>query len=171
MPEIAKAYVRYVEAVNRFVGRITMYLLLFAMMGILLFSSLSGPVFGIYPIWAVEMAQFTMAAYYLLGGGYSMQLEGHVRMDVLYIRWSDRTRGIIDSVTGVLVIVYLVVLLVGGYSSIDYALTYHQTNYTAWAPPLAPIKIIMATGILLMLLQAVAMLIRDLAKACGKPLP
>jgi TRAP-type mannitol/chloroaromatic compound transport system permease small subunit len=30
------------------------------------------------------MSQFTMAAYYMLGGGFSMYLGAHVRMDVLY---------------------------------------------------------------------------------------
>ena len=32
------------------------------------------------------MAQFLLAAYYLLGGAYSMQLDAHVRMDLLYSR-------------------------------------------------------------------------------------
>ena len=30
------------------------------------------------------MAQFTITAYYLLGGGYSMLTDDHVRMDLFY---------------------------------------------------------------------------------------
>ena len=68
MPNAIKTYVRYVEALNRLIGKIAMYLV-FAMMGILLFSAISRTVFNVPYIWTIEMAQFTMAAYYLLGGG------------------------------------------------------------------------------------------------------
>ena len=59
-------------------------------------------------------------------------------------------------------------LLYGGISSIEYAVTYGQVNYTPWAPPLAPIKIIMTIGILLMLLQTIATLFKDLAMVRGE---
>ncbi len=88
MPQAIRTYVRWVDAMNRVVGRVAMYLI-FVMGGILLYSSITKAFF--HPAqWTLEMAQFTMAAYYLLGGGYSMQLEGHVRMDLLYGRWSPR---------------------------------------------------------------------------------
>lgn len=164
MPKIVKAFVRYVDTTNRAVGKFTQYLV-FVMMGFLLFESISRTIFDQPHIWVVEMAQFTMAAYYLLGGGYSMILKGHVRMDLLYGRWSTRRQAIADVITGPILIFYMVMLLVGAWSSIEYAVTYGQKNYTPWAPPLAPIKIIMAIGMLLMLLQAIATFFKDLAKA------
>ena len=167
MAKFIKAYVRYVDAVNRTVGRITMYMI-FAMMGILLFSSISRTLFDLPFLWVVEMAQFTMAAYYLLGGGYSMQLDAHVRMDVLYDRWSPKKRAFTDSITSFFLIFYLIYLFYGGISSTQYALKYGQKNYSAWAPPMAPIKIIMTIGIVLMLLQAFSIFFKDLAKARGK---
>lgn len=154
---------------NRVIGRFAMYLI-FAMLGILLLSSTSRTFFGVSHIWTVEMAQFVMAAYYLLGGGYSMQLDSHVRMDLLYSRWSARKQAAADALTAGLLIFYLVVVLVGGISSTQYALEYGQKNYSSWAPPLAPIKIIMTIGITLMLLQVIAVFFKDLAKARGEPL-
>jgi len=169
MPKPIKTYVRYVEAVNRVIGRLAMYLI-FAMIGVLLFSSGSRTFFNTSHIWVVETAQFMLAAYYLLGGGYSMQLDSHVRMDLLYSRWSPRTRALVDALTIGFLIFYLVFLLVGGISSTHYALEYGQKNYSSWAPPLAPIKIIMTIGIALMLLQATATFFKDLAQARGEPL-
>ncbi len=169
MPNAIKTYVRCVDAVNRRVGKFALYLV-FVMMGILLFSSISRTFFDVPFNWTMEMAQFTMAAYYLLGGGYSMQLKAHVRMDVLYERWSERKRAAVDVITSMFLIFYLAVLLYGGLSSTLYSLTYGQRNYSSWGPPMAPIKIIMVIGILLMLLQAVAVFFRDLAKARGKEL-
>ena len=164
MPKAIKIYVRYVEAANKAVGKFSMYLV-FGMMGILLFESISRTIFNQPHIWVVEIAQFTMAAYYLLGGGYSMMLEGHVRMDLLYGRWSARRQAMTDAITAFFLIFYLVFLLYGGISSIEYAVRYGQVNYTPWAPPLAPIKIIMTIGIVLMLLQTIATFFKDLAKA------
>ena len=170
MPRAVKVYVRYVDAVNRVIGRFAMYLI-FAMLGILLLSSTSRTFFGVSHIWTVEMAQFVMAAYYLLGGGYSMQMDSHVRMDLLYSRWSAKKQAAADALTAGLLIFYLVVVLIGAISSTQYALEYGQKNYSSWAPPLAPIKIIMTIGIALMLLQVIATFFKDLAKARGEPLP
>jgi len=167
MPKPIKIFVRYVDAVNKVVGKFSMYLV-FAMMGILLFESISRTLFDTPHIWVVELAQFTMAAYYLLGGGYSMLLKGHVRMDLLYGRWSVRKQGLADSITTPFLIFYLVFLLIGAYSSIEYAVLYGQRNRSVWAPYMAPIKIIMGTGVLLMLLQAIATWFKDLAKAKGE---
>jgi len=169
MPKAIRLYVRYVEAMNKTIGKFAMYLVFF-MMGILLYESISRTFLNQPHIWVVELAQFAMATYYMIGGGYSMILNGHVRMDLLYGRWSPKRQATVDAFTVFFLVFYLVFLLVGGISSIDYALKYDQRNYTPWAPPLAPIKIIMAIGIALMLLQTIAAFFRDLAKARGKSL-
>lgn len=166
MPKAIVAYVRWVDAVNRVVGRITMYLI-FAMIGILLYSSIT-KAFFIPALWTLEMAQFMMVAYYLLGGGYSMQLDSHVRMDLFYSRWSPKTRAMVDVVTILFLVFYLVFLLYGGLSSTHYALKYDEESYSAWAPKMAPVKIVMCIGIALMLLQAVAVFLRDLAEVTGR---
>ena len=167
MPKPIRLFVRLVDAVSIVVGKFSQYLV-FAMMGLLLYESISRTLFTRPHIWVVEMAQFIMAAYYLLGGGYSMILEGHVRMDLLYGRWSTRTRAVMDAVTGIVLLFYLAILLYGSISSLEYALRYKQVNYTSWAPPLAPIKIIMTIGIALMLLQAIAIFFKDIATARGE---
>ena len=167
MPKVVIKFVRAVDAVNKVVGTFSMYLV-FMMVAILLYEPIARNLFGVSSIWSVEMAQFTMAAYYLLGGGFSMMLRGHVRMDLLYGRWSEKKKATYDVFTGLFMIFYLVFLLYGAYSSIEYAVMYGQKNRSAWAPYMAPIKIIMGTGVLLMLLQAIAQFFKDLAKASGR---
>ncbi len=165
MPQGIKKFVHYVDAVNRVIGRFAMYLI-FAMIGLLLYSSIA-KTFFIPPIWALELAQFLMAAYYILGGGYSMQIASHVRMDLLYSRWKPRTRAYVDSITSFCLIFYLIMLLYGGFSSTGYALKYSERSFSSWAPLMAPIKIIMTFGIAMMLLQAIATFFKDYAKARG----
>ena len=167
MPGFIRAYVRYVDAVNGVLGYFVMYLAL-VMMALLLFASITRYVFNVPFVWIIEMAQFLMAAYYILGGGYSMQLDAHVRMDVLYERWKPKTRAFMDSLTAFFLVFYLAIMVYGGFSSSAYSLKYNQTNYSAWAPPMAPIKIIMTVGIVLMLLQAVSIFFKDVAKFTGR---
>ena len=159
---------RRVDAVNRRVGRLAMYLV-FAMAAILIWSSVS-KTFFLPSLWTLELAQFTMVAYYLLGGAYSMQLGNHVRMDLVYGTWSPRTRAWVDSFTIVFLLAYLVLLLYGGLSSTQYALEYGERSYSSWRPYMAPIKIVACIGILLMLLQAFAVLFKDIAMLRGEDL-
>ncbi len=167
MPRAVIAYVRGVEAVSRFFGRIAMYLV-FAMIGVLLWSAFMRTGFNRPPLWSVEMSQFLLAAYYILGGAWTLQLDSHVRMDLLYSRWSPRRRAFADTITSVCLVTYLVVMLWGGISSTEYALEYGQRAATSWRPPMAPIKILMTFGIFLMLLQTIAYFFRDLARVRGR---
>ena len=166
MSRAAGIYVRVVEAVVRAVGRFAM-LMVFAMMGVLLYSAVSKAAF-LPALWTLETAQFLMVAYFLLGGGYAIQLGAHVRMDLLYGRWPPRVRAAADAATVPLLVAYLALLVYGGVSSSQYAVEYGERSYSSWAPPMAPIKIIMTCGAGLTLLQATATFLKDFAAARGK---
>jgi TRAP-type mannitol/chloroaromatic compound transport system permease small subunit len=170
MPRVIVAYVRTIDAINNILGRFVMYAVFLFMLGILAWSSFSRTVLDAPVNWAVEMAQFSLAAYYLLGGGYSLLHDSHVRMDLLYSRWSPRRMAFADSLTAFFLVGYLVVLLLGGLSSTEYALTFGQKNYSSWGPPLAPVKIVMCVGVVLMALQAIAIFFRDIGKVIGRPI-
>ncbi|MEE4378270.1 MAG: TRAP transporter small permease subunit [Candidatus Competibacteraceae bacterium] len=168
MPKAIKLYVKWVDAASNWFGYLAMYLL-FALLGILAYATVM-KVFFVPSNWTVELAQFVMAAYYLLGGAYSLRHDEHVRMDLLYGRWSVRGKAKVDLVTDLAMIFFLVMLLVGGIISTLYAYEYGERNYSAWRPYMLPIKLIMTFGILLALLQAVAIFCKDWAKASGKAL-
>ena len=166
MPKPIISFVRAIDAVNYRVGRFAMYLI-YPMAAILLYSTVMRAAFGVPINWVLEMSQFLLAAYYVLGGAWTLQLDSHVRMDLLYARWAPRKRAFADTITSVCLVTYLAVMLWGGISSSQYALEYGQRAATSWRPPMAPIKLIMTFGIFLMLLQTVAFFFRDLARARG----
>lgn len=164
--KLMRGYVKVVDAVNGFVGGVAMYLLL-VMMGVLIYAVVSNAL-KFHVVWAVEMAQFTMAAYYLLGGGASLKRGIHVRMDFLYEKWSLKKKAMIDIFTIFFLMFYCWALVRGGWESCEYALEFGQKSRSIWRPYLAPIKIIMTTGMALMLLQATAELIKDCFRAFSK---
>ena len=163
---LMRVYIKYVGKLSEFVGAGAMYLLL-AMMGILLYSIVTNA-FHRPEIWVMEMAQFTMAAYYILGGASSLKHGIHVRMDFLYERWKPRTKALVDVFTVLFMLFYLYIMVKGGYDSSAFALEFDQRNHSVWKPPMAPIKIIMTSGMALMLLQATAELLKDFCYAIGR---
>ncbi|MGB7240952.1 MAG: TRAP transporter small permease subunit [Sulfitobacter sp.] len=165
MMGFARGYIRTVDAVNYRIGRVIMYGI-FVMIAILLWSSIS-KTFFLPSLWTLEIAQFAMVAYYIMGGPYSIQLGSNVRMDLFYGEWSIRKKAWFDAFTVLLLIFYLCVLLYGAYSSTAYSLAYGERSPTAWRPYLWPIKITMCIGFFLMLLQAISELLKDIATIKG----
>lgn len=169
MPKAIRLFVKYVDALNYGVGRFAMYLI-FVMAACLLYSTFSRVVLGVPVNWVLEMSQFILSAYYLLGGAYAMQQGAHVRMDLFYDRFPVKKKALTDVITILCVIFYLGVMLAGGLSSTNYAIVYSQKNYTSWAPLLWPIKSIMTLGVFLLLLQCLSNLIKDFAIWRGTPI-
>jgi TRAP-type mannitol/chloroaromatic compound transport system permease small subunit len=167
MPKVIIQYVTVVDYASEKVGRLAMYLI-FIMIGTLLLDAVTRNIINFPLSWCVEMAQFTMAAYYILGGAYSMQMGDHVRMDLIYDTCSERNKARLDVATSGCMLFYLGCLLFGSISSTIYAIETGQRKFSMWNPSMIPIKVIMVTGIVLMLLQAISMLFKDIAKARGE---
>ena len=93
MPAFVVTFVRVVDRVNAVVGRFAMYLF-FVLGAVLLYSTAWRVIFGVPVNWALEMSQFILSAYYLLGGAWTLQLGAHVRMDLLYARLAPAKRAV-----------------------------------------------------------------------------
>ena len=163
MNPLIKYYVLSIDWICEKVGRITMYLV-FLMMAILILSFVTRNIINFPLLWIIEMAQFIITAYYLLGGGYSMITGDHVRMDLFYSKFSEKNKARMDAFTSIFLIFYLVILLYGSITSLIYTLDTNQRLFTAWAPFVWPIKVLMLIGILLMLLQSISMFFKDIYK-------
>jgi len=196
MTSFERSFVRRVDGMNRRLGRLVMYGI-FLMMGILLWSSIS-KTFFLPSLWTLEVAQFAMVAYYILGGPYSIQLGANVRMDLFYHEWTIKKKAWFDAFTVLFLLFYLGVMIYGGVGSTAYSLGYFgaepfsffwdltvgfvtggpegareimgyiERSPTAWRPFLWPIKTIMVIGLILMLLQALSELIKDFARIRGE---
>ncbi|MDB2407381.1 TRAP transporter small permease subunit [Jannaschia sp.] len=185
-----RGYIRAIDAFNRRLGRVAMYGI-FALMAVLLYSTLSKAV-SLPALWTLEMAQFTMVAYYILGGPYAIQMGSNVRMDLLYGDWSPRRKAWFDAVTIGFLIFYLCVLLYGGLASLAYSVGYFGTepitflsglvigasetafmerSSSPWRPYMWPIKLLMVAGMFLMLLQCLSEFFKDILRLQGDDIP
>ncbi len=167
MAPALKAYVRVIDRVSDYVGLIAMYLI-FLMIAVLISDAVSDNVFD-YPIhWGVELTQFTLAAYYFMGGARTLKNGNHVRMDLFYDYLTDAGKARLDAVTILCLIFYLLVLLFGSVSSLGYAIETGERRFSMWNPSMIPIKALMAGCIVLMLLQSFSELIKHIATLRGE---
>ena len=167
MPKFISLYVNIIDSICEKVGRFVMYWVFF-MMFLLILSFVTRNIINIPLMWIIEMAQFTITAYYLLGGGYSMLTDDHVRMDLFYGKLTKKGKAKMDIFTSIFLIFFLAVLFFGSITSLIYTIETKQKLFTAWAPYVWPIKSLMLLGILLMLLQAFSTLFKDIAQLQDK---
>lgn len=113
-------------------------------------------------VWAAELTVFACALLYLIGGAWTLQQDGHVRVDILHSRFSPRTRAIVDCFTYFAFLLYITVML---WATSKYAydsVCLLECTMSPWNPPLWPLKIAMVLALVLLLLQQTAKFIRDL---------
>lgn len=166
-----KPLVAYVRIIDRAVARLW-WVIRWASMGviaILFYCVWMRHVLGTPTMAGYELAMMLMTSCFFLAGGPLLLQEEHVRMDALYTKWSPRRKAITDVATFVL-FAYIIIMIVSGIELTWLSYVEGQHTKSIWSPPLWPLKAIITGGCIIMLLQAIANLIRDMATIRGKPL-
>lgn len=169
MPQIIRRYVRIVDRLSDWAGWLAASLI-FVMGATLLLDAVTRNVLNIPVHWAIELTQFTLAAYYFLGGPFTLKNDEHVRMDLVYSHLSERGRARLDLITVWCLIFYLGVMLAGSISSLQYAIATDERRFSMWNPSVIPIKALMMVCLILMLLQALSLVFKHWATLRGEPI-
>ncbi|NGN41157.1 TRAP transporter small permease subunit [Mesorhizobium sp. CGMCC 1.15528] len=166
MHPLIAGYVRWTDRISDYVGYLAASLIFF-MGGTLIFDAITRNLLKMPVHWAVELTQFTLAAYYFMGGPLTLKNNDHVRMDLWYSGLSERGKAKVDLATIGCMIFYLGVLLAGSISSLQYALTTNERRFSIWNPSVIPIKSLMVACLVLMLMQAVSLVFKHIATLRG----
>ncbi|WP_299906719.1 TRAP transporter small permease subunit [uncultured Paracoccus sp.] len=169
MPGIIRHYVRIVDRLSDWSGWLAASLI-FVMVATLLLDAVTRNVLNIPVHWAIELTQFTLAAYYFLGGPFTLKNDEHVRMDLIYSHLSERGKARLDLITVGCLIFYLGVMLAGSISSLQYAIATDERRFSMWNPSVIPIKALMVACLVLMLLQAFSLVFKHIATLRGEPI-
>lgn len=169
MHPLIASYVRITDRISDYVGYLAASLI-FMMGGTLIFDAITRNLIRMPVHWAVELTQFTLAAYYFMGGPITLKNNDHVRMDLWYSTRSRKGKAKIDLAMSFCLIFYLGVLLAGGISSLAYAIETNEKRFSIWNPSVIPIKALMVVCIVLMLMQAFSLVFKHIATIRGKEL-
>ncbi len=123
-------------------------------------------VFGVSFVWLDESVLYLHAALFMLGAGYTLLVGGHVRVDIFYARFEARTRTLIDAAGHLLLLIpTMVVLLVYSWPSVRSAWTILEGPISVGGIPASfLLKSLIPAFCVLLLIQGVACLLRDLAR-------
>jgi TRAP-type mannitol/chloroaromatic compound transport system permease small subunit len=92
-----RTYLRVVDNVNEWLGQAAKWLLL-VLVAVVFVDILARYVFNIGLVWAYETAQMMGASINVLGWGYVRLHRSHIRIDVIYNKFSEKTRVVLDIV-------------------------------------------------------------------------
>ncbi len=115
-------------------------------------------------IWALDTTTMSYAALFMLGSALALLKGAHVRTDILWGAFSDRTKGMIDSL--VFVLLFLPTMVVLFYISIDdflYSVSIDERSSSgAWGPILWPLRGVVPLTALMLFLQGISELLKSL---------
>jgi TRAP-type mannitol/chloroaromatic compound transport system permease small subunit len=93
-----KTLLHIMDSVSEWSGRIFVWLII-PLTLVVLYEVISRRFFGAPHIWATEVTNFIYGPHFMLVAAYTLLYKSHVSIDIIYGRFSPRTRGILDVFT------------------------------------------------------------------------
>ena len=114
--------------------------------------------------WAYDISSMLGGTFWILGAGYTLMKHKHVRIDIVYNKFSRRTQAIFDVIfTSVFFFPVWIGIL---YRMIPYVYMSWQTKERSlesfWRPPIYPLKTVMLIGVFLLVLAGTAEFVRTI---------
>lgn len=162
-PEFA---LRVIRAIDKFTGA-CIYLVMLLLVPLILSNVIEVLMRYVWKeptVWATDMTVMTYGSVFMLGAAYALREGAHVRTDMFWDKFSDRTKGIIDSVSYLLL--FLPVMAVLFAISIDdffYAYSINErSTLSLWQPILWPFRAVIPLSAALLFIQGIAELLKAL---------
>lgn len=162
------AFAGVVDRVNEAIGRAVKWLVLAATL-IAAGNALLRYGFDLGANAWLEAQWYLFAAIVLLGAGYTLKHDGHVRVDLFYARGSQRVRAWVDLAGTLLFLLPLAGLLVWlSWGFFVESWRIGETSPDAGGLSRWPLKLLLPLGFALLFLQGVAEAIRRIAQLRGE---
>lgn len=160
---IALKIVKAIDAVTEWVGRLAAWLVLVAVL-VSAVNAIVRKVFDSSSNAWLELQWYLFGAVFMLGAAWVLKNNGHIRIDVLSSKLSQRSRDWIDLIGHGLFLLPFTVLLT--WLSVPYVIASFregEMSYNAGGLIIWPAKALILAGFVLLLLQAIAELVKRIA--------
>ena len=139
------------------------------MMIVIIFIEVIGRYVFNHPfLWTNELAQYWFAATAMLVGAWLISTDSHVRVDILYQRFSVKKRAIADVVTFIFFLAFAGGLLWASIPATIHSISVSETSASGWNPPLYPIRALVPLGVFLLLTAGIVKFARNISIIRGK---
>ncbi len=162
------ALARWIDAVNERIGRAVIWLVLVATL-ISASNALSRYALGDSSNAWLEIQWYLFGAIFLLGAGYTLKHNGHVRIDIFYSRLSPRGQAVIDLAGGLLFLLPMACLMLW-LAWPMFTESWRTLEHSSDAGGLVrwPVKLMLPLGFVLLALQGVAEIIKRIGVLTGR---
>ncbi len=147
------------ESFSKKEGEITSFLI-YPLLVIVVYEVIMRYAFNAPTTWGFEATTFLYGLHYMFGMAYTDVYDGHVKVDIFTAHLTGKKQAIIGIMTNLLF--FMPVMICMTIWAFKFALSATlglEVNSTSWAPPIWPLKILMAVCFLFLLLQGVANLL------------
>lgn len=151
---------KIIDGISEWSGKLFSYLL-WPGVAVLIYEVVARHLFNAPTIWAHGTTQRIFAVYYFICGAYVSLYRDHITMDLIYTRFSLRKRAFLDIIGFLFFFSFCGVLLWFGSRYAWTSLIRLEPCNTPFRAPLYPIKLAIPLGALLILLQELANLWRN----------
>ncbi len=155
-----------IDRFNRWVGKCAAFLIL-PLLFVSMYEVIARYVFNSPTLWAGQVISILFVVLVVPGGGYVLLKGSHVRMDVLYAKWSPRRKAITDVATFVIFLCFGGMLLWKTTEMAWASVSMMESSWAAFHGPIYPKKIALALGTFLLLMQGIAHFIRNIILIMG----
>ncbi len=159
-----EAFCRVIDRVNAWLGLAWGFSIVLVTLAITI-EIVSRSVFHHGTIWANETTIYLSAMAYLIGGGYALQYRRHVSIDFVYRMFKRRVRRGLDLFAFIFFLGYAGTLTWIGSKMAWTSFQQDEGTGTPWDPAIWPVKLAIPVAGLLLLLQGIVNLLRDLGLA------
>jgi TRAP-type mannitol/chloroaromatic compound transport system permease small subunit len=163
-----EGYCRVVDRLNEWIGWLLGPIIVFVSAAII-YEVVSRGVFNEATSWVNESVIYGSSAVYLLVGGYALLHRRHVRIDLVLGMISPKAARVLELVTLPFLVAYALALMIAGWDLSWASFLQSEGTGSPWNPRIWPVKMCIPLAGLLVLLQAVANLFRDLGLASPSP--
>jgi len=163
-PMQLKKILKGMDQVSEWSGRIFVWLVI-PLTVVVAYEVVSRRFFNSPHIWATEVTDYIYGPHFMLVAAYTMLYQAHVRIDIIYQRFSPRTRGILDVITYTLFFFPFCIIVF--YQGLIYAGTswsIGETSESAALRIVPLVKTVIPVTFALLLNQGLATYIRAIAQ-------
>ncbi|MEE8434619.1 MAG: TRAP transporter small permease subunit [bacterium] len=158
---------RFIDKISGFSGEFVSYWSLIAVF-VYYYEVVARYVFNSPTNWAHEGMFLMFGMQYLLSGALALREDSHVRVDILYLLLSDRTKAITNLLSSIFFFLFAGALFWTGIIFAMDSIAVWEVSFTEWAIQYWPVKLTIVLGALMLLLQGIAVMIKDVLYLTGK---
>ena len=149
--------IRIIDAFSEWTGRVFRWLVL-PLVFALTYEVIARYAFHAPTVWAFDLSYMLYGSHFMLGAGYCLLRQGHIRTDVFYGKWTPRRQGWVDSVCYLLLFFPgMIFFFLASWDSALHSFTIREvSDASSWRPFIYPFKMVVPLTALLLMIQGVS---------------